>query len=133
MLDGKKILKIGDFGISKMDLNGMKKTLSKTFTGATTPAYVAPEVSRNEGATNKVDIWALGIILYEMVTSRHPFEGENIYAVIEKIKTNDPEPLPLTVSSTIKELISLLLDKDPRTRPDAASLLKSEKVFPYVM
>ena len=62
--DGMKILKIGDFGISKMDINTMKQTLT-TFAFDTTPAYKAPEVINNDQQpTSKVDIWALGIILY---------------------------------------------------------------------
>lgn len=60
---GMKILKIGDFGISKIDLNTLKQTLT-TFGFDTTPAYKAPEVLKDQQPTSKVDIWALGIILY---------------------------------------------------------------------
>jgi serine/threonine protein kinase len=58
------IFKIGDFGISKIDLDKMKKTMTETMGKKTTPAYIAPEVIKGEAPTRKVDIWALGIILY---------------------------------------------------------------------
>jgi serine/threonine protein kinase len=58
------ILKIGDFGISKVDLKELKKTVTATLGGQTSPAYMAPEVIKNVIPTSKVDMWALGIILY---------------------------------------------------------------------
>jgi serine/threonine protein kinase len=72
---GVNILKIGDFGISKVDIQEMKKTVTATMGGQTSPAYIAPEVIKNEPTTKKVDMWALGIILYQLVTKlSHPFE-----------------------------------------------------------
>jgi serine/threonine protein kinase len=58
------ILKIGDFGISKVDIQQLKKTITETMGGQTSPAYIAPEVICNKQPTDKVDMWALGIILY---------------------------------------------------------------------
>jgi serine/threonine protein kinase len=52
----------------------MKKTVTATMGGQTTPAYIAPEVINNEPPTKKVDMWALGIILYQLVANlNHPF------------------------------------------------------------
>jgi serine/threonine protein kinase len=66
------ILKIGDFGISKIDLQHLKKTITGS---KTTPEYTAPEVIKDQEATTKVDIWALGIMLYQLVSNlKHPFE-----------------------------------------------------------
>jgi serine/threonine protein kinase len=59
---------IGDFGVSKLDLEKMKETLRKTNAILTTPYYQAPEVINKKTATSKVDIWASGIVLYEMLT-----------------------------------------------------------------
>jgi NIMA (never in mitosis gene a)-related kinase len=61
---GNSILKIGDFGISKVDIQKMKKTITATMGGQTSPAYVAPEIMYNKPSSTKVDMWALGIILY---------------------------------------------------------------------
>ncbi len=59
------ILKIGDFGIAKVDIQEIKKKFSSTLGEKTTPAYAAPEIMKdNKATTKKVDMWALGIILY---------------------------------------------------------------------
>ena len=62
--EGINILKLGDFGISKVDIQQMKKIVTATMGGQTSPAYIAPEVIKNEPPTTKVDMWALGIIFY---------------------------------------------------------------------
>ncbi len=98
----------------------MKKTITATLGGQTSPAYIAPEVIKNQSPTNKVDMWALGIILYQLVASyNHPFPCENVFAMAISIKDNEPVPLPTSVSPFIKEIIYSLLDKNPETRPDA--------------
>ena len=84
LLGGVKILKIGDFGISKVDIQEMKKTVTATMGGQTSPAYIAPEVIKNESPTKKVDMWALGIILYQFVAKlNHPFDCQNAFAMID--------------------------------------------------
>jgi serine/threonine protein kinase len=124
-----KILKIGDFGISKVDIQEMKKTLTTTMGGQTSPAYIAPEVIKNEQPTSKVDMWALGIILYQLVESmKHPFECFNAYAMIDAIKNNDPAPLPSTISQFIKDTIKDLLEKNPENRPDAKQLIIKDEI-----
>jgi serine/threonine protein kinase len=107
---GEKILKIGDFGIAKVDIQEMKKKFSATLGDKTTPAYAAPETmgKDNQESTSKVDMWALGIILYQLFASKnHPFEDKNnVYAMIDNIRYEEPAPLPTTVKSAfIKETI----------------------------
>ena len=63
LADGKKLLCIGDFGISKYDLDTIKQTQT-TLGFNTTPLYQAPEVINMKEPDSKVDIWALGIIFY---------------------------------------------------------------------
>jgi len=62
-INGEKLLCIGDFGISKYDLDTLKQTQTKLGFN-TTPLYKAPEVINMNEPTSKVDIWALGIIFY---------------------------------------------------------------------
>jgi serine/threonine protein kinase len=69
---GMNILQIGDFGISKIDLQTMKQTLTQ-LAYDTTPAYASPEVINMKKITSKVDMWAIGLILYQLLTSNHPF------------------------------------------------------------
>jgi eukaryotic-like serine/threonine-protein kinase len=107
---GGKILKIGDFGIAKVDIQEMKKKFSATLGDKTTPAYAAPETMGKDKKepTTKVDMWAAGIILYQLVASKiHPFEDKtNVYATIDNIRYEEPAPLPATVKSAfIKETI----------------------------
>jgi serine/threonine protein kinase len=73
--NGQKILKIADFGTSK-DLKKIKT--EDTLEGRTSPAYSAPEVINGKASTIKVDMWAIGIMLYQFVSSwKKPFESSN--------------------------------------------------------
>ena len=80
------ILRISDFGISKnADLRKTRRTA--TMKGDTTPAYIAPEVINGMDETSKVDIWALGVMLYEMVNSlKHPFPSESSFKMMAMIR-----------------------------------------------
>jgi serine/threonine protein kinase len=71
-VNGMDILKITDFNISKMDLKISDET---TLGKGTSPAYKAPEVIKGAQPTLKVDVWAAGIILYELCYLSHPFEA----------------------------------------------------------
>jgi serine/threonine protein kinase len=71
---GLTILKAGDFGLSKMDLEQLKRKMTETFGLQTTAAYMAPEVLNDNYPTHKIDIWAAGVIFYEMISAlKHPF------------------------------------------------------------
>lgn len=61
-----------------------------------------------------------------------PFESESFYGMIDRIRSKDPLKLPDTISPLIRQLIKILLDKNPKTRPRAASLLKKDIIRKYV-
>ena len=93
------------------------------------------EVIKNENPTSKVDMWALGIILYQLVSSYvHPFPGENVFALAMAIKDNEPDltKLPSTVYPFIKDTIEQLLKKNPDDRPSAQTLLEKEEMKVYI-
>jgi serine/threonine protein kinase len=127
---GVDILVIGDFGVSKSDLKKIKMT--NTLSGLTTPAYMAPEMIANKLCTTKVDMWALGIMLYQFFSSQLPFEADSHYGMMKLISESEPAPLPSTVSPFIKEVIAKLLDKNPETRLDAQELLLKDEIRPYI-
>jgi serine/threonine protein kinase len=74
-LGGMEILVIGDFGLSNSNLQKIK--LTNTLSGFTTPAYMAPEIIVQSPSSSKVDMWALGVILYQFLTKKLPFEAAN--------------------------------------------------------
>ncbi len=84
------ILKIGDFGISKQveTINPM------AMTACGTPYFMPPEVCQGKPYDSKADVWAVGVILYELITLKKPFDSDSINGVFEKIVKQPIEPLP---------------------------------------
>ena len=72
----------------------------------TTPAYMAPEMIAQKASSTKVDMWALGVILYQFFANKLPFEGSSYYEMMKLISESEPAPLPSTVSPFIKEIIA---------------------------
>lgn len=100
-------VKILDFGISKfrsLESEGMKG-LTQTGTVLGTPYYMSPEQARGDvNLSPKSDIYALGVILYQMVTGRLPFDAPNYNALLIKILTEDPAPPEMLVPSVPPDL-----------------------------
>ena len=63
-----------------------------------TPYYMAPESCQSEPYTSKSDIWALGVILYELCTLRQPFQADNLLGLVFKIVQDNPDPIPSSYS-----------------------------------
>ena len=68
----------------------------------TTPAYMAPEMIVQKESTTKVDMWALGVIIYQIFANKLPFEADNYFDTMKLIRESEPAPLPSTVSPFIK-------------------------------
>jgi serine/threonine protein kinase len=107
------ILKLGDFGISK-ELNTIN---AKAQTSCGTPYFMPPEVCKGHAYDNKADVWAVGVILYELITLKKPFDSDSINGVFEKIINQQLDPLPADVDVDLKMLISSLLKKENDKRP----------------
>jgi len=105
------IVKIGDYGLSKMITSQAASNHSESIG---TCHYMAPEIST--GKYNKpIDIYAMGVILYEMITGRVPFGGETVGEVLIKHLTTRPDLSPLP--EPFREIIGQALSKDPAHRP----------------
>ncbi len=83
--------------------------------------YLAPELLRADAADARTDIWALGILLYEMVSGRHPFHGGTAFELSSAILRDPPTPLPTTVPPGLGAVILRCLEKSPAERYQQAS------------
>ena len=93
---------------------------------------MAPEMIVEKPSTTKVDMWASGVILYQLVANQLPFEASSNYETNKLITESEPAPIPSTVSPFIKEMITKLLDKNSETRPDAKELLNKDEIKPFI-
>src|SRR4029077_13541481 len=85
-----------DFGISKLSAPGGMAEVAMTNTQALmgSPLYMAPEQLRSsKNVDHRADIWSMGVILYEMLGGRPPFDGEALPVVCARIMTESPPPL----------------------------------------
>ena len=112
-------VKIGDYGLSKVISNSQRSNNTQSIG---TFHYMAPEIGKGKYG-REVDIYALGIILFELLTGRHPFEGESSQEVIMKHLTDTPDLSSIPVS--YRTAIGKALEKDPAKRfADVAEMLK---------
>lgn len=125
--EGKYDIKLIDFGFAT-DFKEGEGLVSKV--GSIN--YIAPEMLYDEGTyDNKVDIWAIGICLYNMIAGKQPFADDDPEKLTEKIRNNEVKfnsPVFDTINFKIKKLIEKLLDKNPKTRLSAGEI----KINPWI-
>jgi hypothetical protein len=110
--DGQVVLT--DFGIARI-VGATRLTLTGAIAG--TPAYMSPEQGQGERGNERSDIYSLGVVLYEMVTGRVPFDADTPFAIILK-HINDPLPLPTDVNPDIPEAAERVILKAMSKNPD---------------
>ena len=116
--DGKREVRLLDFGIAK--LSGEESALTRTRTGVAmgTPDFMSPEQCRGANVDHRTDIYAIGMILYEMFTGALPFKGSATMELFFK-QINDPPPPPSTIvpiSREFEQIIMTCISKEPEDR-----------------
>ena len=121
LLDAEGVLKVMDFGIARLTerLSG----LTEVGLVVGTPAYMSPEQLLADQLDERSDLYSTGLVLYECLTGRLPFEGRSAVALISKILSEEP-PSPVTlnpeVPTALSSLILKLMSRTPEGRVQSA-------------
>lgn len=126
---GRRIVKLGDFGIAKTIGGSMDMTKSV----AGTPFYMSPECLKGVGYNEKSDMWALGCVLYELCLLQHPFSGQSLMGLMYNICEGEVKfDLPDCYSAEMTTLITVLFNRDQKARPTTSQLLISPLVAAHI-
>jgi len=138
MLRPDGLVKVLDFGLAKIspahaegELLARLSTQKGIVMG--TAAYMSPEQARGQALDHRTDIFSLGVLLYEMLGRRRPFEGPTTSDVIAAILTRDPVPLSEMcpdISPSLQAIVSRCLEKDREKRFQSAGELRSASEAP---
>ena len=118
MVDADDRIKLIDFGIAGKT-GSRRLTFAKLSQVMGTPDYISPEQVKGKRGDARSDIYALGIMLYEMLTSKTPFQGANPFAIMNDRLLNSPIPpreADPSVSPQLQEVIYRALERDPKNR-----------------
>jgi eukaryotic-like serine/threonine-protein kinase len=130
MVTGSGEAKIVDFGLARRvrpvdDPTGTRTAQAVEGSTTGTPAYMAPETLRGEGADTRSDIWALGVLLHEMVTGTLPFDGRTVAEITSAILRDAPRQPPADVPPGLSAIVRRCLAKEPAERYQAAGEVRS--------
>lgn len=120
LVDSQHRIWLGDFGISKI-----LQSAPSTFTQIGTPMYTSPEMVKHQKYNQKIDVWSLGCILYELATFRHPFHANNIHSLNYKIISGSFDQIK-GYSEDLKNMIALLLQTNVSRRPSIKQIINSD-------
>jgi serine/threonine protein kinase/tetratricopeptide (TPR) repeat protein len=124
-------LKIVDFGLARRDetlLAGATTMRTAVPAGSAvgTPYAMAPEQVRGERADCRTDVWAIGVLLYEMLTATPPFDpGQPLSELFSSVLRDAPPPLPASVPVELRQIVDRCLEKNPVRRYQTAAELRS--------
>jgi serine/threonine-protein kinase len=118
MVDDADRIKLIDFGIAGKE-GSRRLTFAKLSQVMGTPDYISPEQVKGKRGDGRSDIYALGAMLYEMLTGKTPFTGNNPFAIMNDRLLNYPVPpreLNPEISPALQEVIYRALERDPKSR-----------------
>jgi serine/threonine protein kinase len=125
--NGTRYVKVLDFGLAKETSAAQTDGPSQTVSG--TPDYMAPEQARAKSVDGRTDLYALGVIAFEMLSGRVPFTGRTPFEVVTAHVTQPPPPLRSfepSVPQPFEQLVLRLMAKNPDERPASADALRTE-------
>jgi hypothetical protein len=111
------VVKVTDFGIARA-VDAAPLTRTGVLVG--TAHYVSPEQVSGKSAGPASDVYSLGVVAYECLTGRRPFDGDGPVAVALAHQRNDPPPMPESVPGPVRSLVEQTMAKDPGRRPGSA-------------
>jgi eukaryotic-like serine/threonine-protein kinase len=123
-------VKLLDFGLAvrhaDVDASELETTCSRgTLSGAGTVPYMAPELLRGRRADRRSDVWALGVLMFEMVTGHRPFRGATRYELAAAILGHNDAAVPREMPAAFRGVVSRSLMKNPADRYQSARELAS--------
>lgn len=110
--------RIADFGISRIVSGATLKTKA-----IGSPAYMSPEAF-NGSKSPQTDIWSAGVIFYELLTGRQPYEDDALWLLMKKIQDEDAAPLPENVKPELRAIVETALEKNPQKRFQTATEMR---------
>jgi serine/threonine-protein kinase len=126
IVTGSNLVKIMDFGLAKLAGQSMMTQMGTTIG---TINYMSPEQTRGDEIDQRTDLWALGVVLYEMLTGKSPFRGEYDQAIIYSILNEEPTPvseIDKDIPKDVDEVLKNLLSKRPENRYQNANELLAD-------
>jgi serine/threonine-protein kinase len=133
-LEGGEVLKVIDFGISKAPAYS-KRHLQLSNEGLGSPHYMAPEqISSPENVDGRSDVWSLGVVLFELLTSETPFHGDTVEAMCVQVLYHEPDrlrDLRPDLPASVEEIVARCLRKRPEERFQSVRELAAA-LEPYV-
>ena len=118
MVDDADNIKLIDFGIAGHE-GSRRLTFAQLSNVMGTPDYISPEQVKGKRGDGRSDIYALGVMLYEMLTGQVPFSGANPFLTMNERLLNNPMPpreLDPTISPELQEIVYRAIERDPRNR-----------------
>ena len=118
MVDADDNIKLIDFGIAG-NLSSRRITFTQLSQTMGTPDYISPEQVKGKRGDARSDIYALGVMLYEMLTGKVPFSGPNAFVIMNERLLNNPVPpreIDPSISPQLQEIIYRAMERDPKNR-----------------
>jgi len=120
--DGSEVLKLLDFGIAKLCESAGLPRLTQKGCVFGTPVYMSPEQANGLDVDARADLYSLGVILYEMLSGRLPYRGDDLVELMHRQVKDPPDPMPTWVPARLRSIVGRLMAKNPDDRHASAAL-----------